>query len=293
MVFTGDHLNKPPMIDELQRKCVLTKERADDLRRLPLQDCDVLLHEAGPPPIHTPLEVLMELPERIKKRLFVVHTSALPKNCDLRVAPAGTAGTIRIDELHTAGIPTTPAPPKSVVPNSIPNSQDTIPPAYTAPPPESVMPTEIIMKNGLTSEPNGVKKVNLSDDVDSVGSMERTTNFSHVVGENRQESLLPKSDSQPALQEPQVSPSEQHESALAPIDDRSKTTEIWNEETRKEGQPNPSLSGKVLPPLVFLRPTCVSDAWFILNLLSNVPFLSRCVFDILLATVDLIVSLDV
>ena len=30
-----------------------------------------------------------------------------------------------------------------------------------------------------------------------------------------------------------------------------------------------------LPPLVFLRPTCVSDAWFILNLLSAVPFFSR------------------
>jgi hypothetical protein len=32
---------------------------------------------------------------------------------------------------------------------------------------------------------------------------------------------------------------------------------------------------KRIPPLVFLRPTCVSDAWFILNLLSAVPFFSR------------------
>jgi hypothetical protein len=78
---------------------VLTKERADDLRRLPLQDCDVLLHEAGAPPIHTPLSVLNELPEKVKLRLYVVHTSALPPECGLRVAPTGTAGTIRLDDL--------------------------------------------------------------------------------------------------------------------------------------------------------------------------------------------------
>lgn len=65
---------------------------------MPLQQCNLLLHESGAPPIHTPLEVLQSLPQEVKDRLFVVHTSALPKDCDLRVAPTGTAGTLRLDD---------------------------------------------------------------------------------------------------------------------------------------------------------------------------------------------------
>jgi len=78
---------------------VLSKGRADSLRQMPLQDCDCLLHEAGAPPIHTPLSVLQSLPEEVKKRLYVVHTSAIPKDSGLRVAPIGTAATIRLDQI--------------------------------------------------------------------------------------------------------------------------------------------------------------------------------------------------
>ena len=78
----------------------MTKARADDLRNLPLQETDLLLHESGAPPLHTPLEVLLKLPQRVKKRLYVVHTSSLPEDCELRVAPTGTAGTIRLDQLQ-------------------------------------------------------------------------------------------------------------------------------------------------------------------------------------------------
>lgn len=99
MVFTGDHMNIPAEIDKLQEKGVLTKARADDLRNLPLQETDLLLHESGAPPIHTPLDVLLQLPPRVKHRLYVVHTSALPDGCELRVAPTGTDGTIRLDQL--------------------------------------------------------------------------------------------------------------------------------------------------------------------------------------------------
>ena len=190
MVFTGDHLNKPPMIEYLEGKGVLTRERADDLRQLPLQDCDVLLHEAGPPPIHTPLEVLMQLPERVKKRLYVVHTSALPDDCELRVAPAGTAGTIRLDRLHTSV--DRPAPP--LADGSRPVEEWRLPADLSNGP-----------KNGF------------------------------------------------------------HETVPYPI-----------APVGQAGTANGEGPGHdQLPPLVFLRPTTVSDAWFILNLLSNVPFLTR------------------
>lgn len=66
---------------------------------MPLQECDLLLHEAGAPPIHTPLSVLQALPQKVRDRLYIVHTSALPPDCGLRVAPTGTAGTIRLDEI--------------------------------------------------------------------------------------------------------------------------------------------------------------------------------------------------
>jgi hypothetical protein len=78
------------------------------LRNLPLQEADLLLHEAGAPPIHTPLDVLMKLPEKVKKRMYVVHTSALPEGCDLRVAPTGTAGTIRLDRMRKVPVPGEP-----------------------------------------------------------------------------------------------------------------------------------------------------------------------------------------
>lgn len=90
---------------------VLSQGRAADLRELTMQDCDVLLHEAGAPPIHTPLKVLENLPEIVKERMYVVHTSALPAGSSLRVAPTGINGTIRLnctdsskmDQIHAAG----------------------------------------------------------------------------------------------------------------------------------------------------------------------------------------------
>ena len=85
-------------------KGVLSKERADDLRNIPLQETDLLLHEAGAPPIHTPLDVLLKLPKRVKDRLYVVHTQALPEGCELRVGPTGTARTIRLDEQESMNL---------------------------------------------------------------------------------------------------------------------------------------------------------------------------------------------
>lgn len=78
---------------------VLSEARYNSLTQMPLQECDALLHEAGAPPIHTPIHVLQNLPEEVKARLYVVHTAALPPDCGLRVAPVGTAGTIRLDEV--------------------------------------------------------------------------------------------------------------------------------------------------------------------------------------------------
>jgi len=210
IVFTGDHLNSPPVIESLESLGVVTKERADDLRRLPLQECDILLHEAGAPPIHTPLSVLNELPDRVKKRLYVVHTSALPADCDLRVAPTGTAGTIRMDELHSA---------KAFM-SRIPNN-------------------EYENTNGKNPHP------------------------AHDLAPNVEQQL------QSSFTEDFYSPSDNEY-----YGDFGSASNIWARDIKSGAARRRRFEPGNPPPLVFLRPTCVSDAWFILNLLSNVPFLS-------------------
>jgi hypothetical protein len=165
---------------------VLSKGRADELRYLPLQDCDVLLHEAGAPPIHTPLSVLQALPEHVKERLYVVHTSALPPDSGLRVAPTGTAGTIRLDKKRRKDPPRISAGKKVVTDSS--------------------------------ADVDGIDPESLDD------------------GGNRSLSYV----------------GDFFAPDLDKLKERSTVTKV--------------------PPLVYLRPTSISDAWFMLNLLSNIPF---------------------
>jgi hypothetical protein len=172
---------------------VLSKGRADELRHFPLQDCDILLHEAGAPPIHTPLSVLQALPEHVKERLYVVHTSALPPDSGLRVAPTGTAGTIRLDTKRRKD-PSSFSAGKNVVADS-------------------------------SADLDGIDPESLDD------------------GGNRSLSYVG--------------------DFFAPNLDELKERSIITK----------------VPPLVYLRPTSISDAWFMLNLLSNIPFFSTLSYE--------------
>lgn len=208
MVFTADHFNSPPSIDKLEASGVLSKGRADDIRHIPLQNTDLLLHEAGAPPIHTPLEVLLELPKQVKKRLYVVHSATLPEGCELKAAPTGTAGTIRLDQNET--------------PNTLRESGS--------------VPTRRARDNNANRSLGSDEFTwqGHSEYEDSCGIDPRLvgSSFAHLeVGQkNKQRSSVFKGGN-----------------AHSP------------------------------PPLVSLRPASSTDAWFILNLLSAVPFLSRYV----------------
>ena len=219
MVFTGDHMNIPKAIDKLEESGVLSTARADDLRNLPLQETDVLLHESGAPPIHTPLDVLLDLPTKVKKRLFVVHTSALPQDCELKVAPTGTGGTIRLDQFQRG-------------PNS--NNRDE---------------TQPMDREGPESSSFG----------DSSPFVERDDNFMWN-GQSEYGTIAEdpeKSSSDPRL----LATSLAHFS--------------YSQGHKKGGRNSVFLGESPSPPLVSLRPASSTDAWFILNLLSAVPFLSR------------------
>ena len=200
MVFTGDHFNNPPALEKLVEKGVLSKQRAADLNHLPVQETDLLLHEAGAPPIHTPLDVLLKLPVDVKKRLYVVHTSALPEGCELRVAPTGTAGTIRLDKMRPV--------------------------------------------------------------VSGSNQIQVQTKRPSIFESNQKQS-------------PQLFNLEP--SIFEDVDEYAEESELFN--------PTPNMYAHLglgatvpakpfEPPPVSLRPTSSSDAWFILNLLSAVPFLS-------------------
>jgi len=202
MVFTGDHFNSPEAITKLQESGVLSVARAKDLMNLPLQETDLLLHESGQPPIHTPLDVLLKLPQRVKDRLYVVHTSALPPDCELRVAPTGTEGTIRLDK-------------------DIPLNYDL----------------------GYQSSRTRFSLVGLPE----------TTSFSDEAGIQSMWS------------------SSEYDSF-----ESQKMITLGSKLKMEKGTMTSSLIQESLrePPRVALRPTSSTDAWFILNLLSAVPFLS-------------------
>ena len=211
MVFTGDHFNNPPALQKLVEKGVMSKARCADLNHLPLQQTDLLLHEAGAPPIHTPLDVLMKLPEEVKKRMYVVHTSALPAGCELRVAPTGTAGTIRLDQISRRGSGGSSSNGGGGGGNgSVAKKRPSIF--------ESSSNSRSYLKLGG----------DLLEDVDEYTESElfnpNPNVYDHLLGEEEIASRPNKASSE--------------------------------------------------PPPVSLRPTSSSDAWFILNLLSAVPFLS-------------------
>mmetsp|Transcript_6825 Transcript_6825/g.17118 ORF Transcript_6825/g.17118 Transcript_6825/m.17118 type:complete len:1395 (+) Transcript_6825:304-4488(+) len=98
IIFSGDHLHDPVLITKLQTKGILSKGRAEELINRPLQNVDLLLHEAGVPPLHTAFAELHRLPHRVKKRMYVVHAAKIPDEFDLRKAPTGTEGTLRLDD---------------------------------------------------------------------------------------------------------------------------------------------------------------------------------------------------
>lgn len=202
---------------------VLSKARADDLRNLPLQETDLLLHEAGAPPIHTPLEVLKKLPQRVKKRLYVVHTSNIPADCDLRVAPTGTAGTLRLDQFQRGGGPGAGMATSTWMDRSIRKQRNTRD-AYSI-----SLEDDEILPSPWSSASNEYAAI--SEAGEGLGAMNGS--FMHA------QSSLPAGAKKSA-----------HRTSLTGV-------------------------GGSTVPLVSLRPASSTDAWFILNLLSAVPFLSR------------------
>jgi hypothetical protein len=159
----------------------------------------------------------MKLPDVVKKRMYVVHTSALPEGCELRVAPTGTAGTIRLDQLL-----------KSQEKNSFLNfQQEGMPKIF-----EASSLGEISANVSPWGSVRNEYEPSSDDVLESNSGDKFLSSFSNIL-------------------------------ATSP---RSPTL--------KGARSNSMLGTNRLPPLVSLRPPSNTDAWFILNLLSAVPFLT-------------------
>lgn len=95
--YSCDTLYDPDIIKSMHEQGVLSRGRMDDLLRVPWES-SLILHEAGIPPIHTPMSVLAAQPEEVKQRMYLTHVSAsaIPPDSGLRLAAPGPANTMVI-----------------------------------------------------------------------------------------------------------------------------------------------------------------------------------------------------
>lgn len=96
--YSSDTLYDPGIIKSCHEQGVLSKSRMDDLLDFPMNET-LIFHEAGIPPIHTPIKVLASLPEDVRKSLYVVHVSekSIPPDSGLKIARPGAVNTVSIE----------------------------------------------------------------------------------------------------------------------------------------------------------------------------------------------------
>lgn len=98
VAYSGDHLNDRDQLSKLHSDGLFSAKRLEELLDF-RWDADLILHEAGVPPIHTPVETLCGLDDETKSRLYVNHISEdrLPPDGGLKLAPPGVDATLVLD----------------------------------------------------------------------------------------------------------------------------------------------------------------------------------------------------
>jgi CRP-like cAMP-binding protein/ribonuclease BN (tRNA processing enzyme) len=98
ITISGDTLYDPGRVAAMFDEGVLSRERYLDLVAFPAHH-SAILHEAGIPPLHTPTSALAELPDEVKRRLYLVHIAEkdVPVESGLRAARVGLEHTLRLE----------------------------------------------------------------------------------------------------------------------------------------------------------------------------------------------------
>ncbi len=94
-VYSSDHNNDPVIHEQLREKQIISESRYKALRNFPWHS-NVIYHESGIAPLHTPIAHLDSLPEDVKKRIVVYHISEkdFPKQTHLTLAKFGIENTL-------------------------------------------------------------------------------------------------------------------------------------------------------------------------------------------------------
>jgi len=96
--YSSDTFYDPTEISVLHDKGILSRSRMEELLNVPWNST-VVFHEAGIPPVHTPIKVLEALPDSVKEHLYLVHVSeaSIPENKGLKLAMPGVSSTVSFD----------------------------------------------------------------------------------------------------------------------------------------------------------------------------------------------------
>ncbi|MFP4364103.1 MAG: cyclic nucleotide-binding domain-containing protein [Spirochaetia bacterium] len=94
-VYSSDHQGDPEIHNQLLEKNVIDKQRYEELSNFPW-DRDVIYHESGIPPLHTPIKYLNSMPESIQNKTVVYHIAKkdFPEKTDLKLATFGIENTL-------------------------------------------------------------------------------------------------------------------------------------------------------------------------------------------------------
>ncbi|PRP86006.1 putative transcriptional regulator, Crp/Fnr family protein [Planoprotostelium fungivorum] len=95
--FSGDTCNIPERIEEMHNQGRMSRGRYEYFTNFGWQH-SLILHEAGIPPIHTPISILQDLPDDIKERLHLIHLceTSIPPESNLKIAKQGIDNTIAL-----------------------------------------------------------------------------------------------------------------------------------------------------------------------------------------------------
>jgi CRP-like cAMP-binding protein len=96
--YSSDTLNDPQAVEAMYQDGGIDKERREELLHFDWEH-DLILHEAGIRPLHTPITTLERLPAEIRSRIHVVHATPSKhlSNEKLRIAEVGIKGTLSYD----------------------------------------------------------------------------------------------------------------------------------------------------------------------------------------------------
>ncbi|MDP2435190.1 MAG: cyclic nucleotide-binding domain-containing protein, partial [archaeon] len=96
MAFSSDTFYHPEKIMEMQQRGILSPARAAQLCNFPWYS-ELVFHECGVPPIHTPISQLQALSPLIREHLYVMHASEADlKTSGLKIARSGIEHTLSL-----------------------------------------------------------------------------------------------------------------------------------------------------------------------------------------------------